>query len=44
VLLELTGPAGGRWALGRGAPAATVRADTVDCLRALSCRNDHPAL
>ncbi len=44
VLLELTGPAGGRWTLGQGAPVATVRADTVDYLRALSGRNDHPAL
>src|SRR5215204_5264330 len=44
VLLELTGPAGGRWALGDGSPVATVRADAVDYLRALSGRNDHPAL
>ena len=44
VLLELTGPAGGRWTLGQGAPVATVRADTVDYLRALSGRNDHPNL
>src|SRR6266702_378684 len=43
VLLELTGPAGGRWALGQGDPAATVRADTVDYLRALSGRNGHPS-
>jgi uncharacterized protein (TIGR03083 family) len=44
ALLELTGPAGGRWTLGQRAPAATVRADAVDYLRALSGRNDHPAL
>jgi MDMPI C-terminal domain len=44
VLLELTGPAGSRWTLGHGAPAATVRADAVDYLRALSGRNDHPDL
>jgi uncharacterized protein (TIGR03083 family) len=44
TLIELTGPAGGRWALGHGTPAATVRADTVDYLRALSGRNDHPDL
>src|SRR6266542_1679624 len=44
VLLELTGRAGGRWTLGQGAPVATVRADTVDYLRALSGRNDHPDL
>jgi uncharacterized protein (TIGR03083 family) len=44
VLLELTGPAGGSWALGQGPAAATIRADTVDYLRALSGRNDHPDL
>jgi uncharacterized protein (TIGR03083 family) len=44
VVLELTGPAGGRWALGDGSPVATVRADAVDYLRALSGRNDHPTL
>ena len=44
VLLELTGPAGGRWALGQGAPAATIHAEAVDYLRALSGRNDHPRL
>jgi uncharacterized protein (TIGR03083 family) len=44
VLLELTGPAGGRWALGQGSPVATVRADAIDYLRALSGRNDHPTL
>jgi uncharacterized protein (TIGR03083 family) len=44
VLLELTGPAGGRWRLGDGAPAATVRADAVGYLRAVSGRDDHPAL
>jgi uncharacterized protein (TIGR03083 family) len=44
VLLELTGPAGGRWTLGQGAPVATVRADAVDYLRVLSGRNDPPAL
>jgi hypothetical protein len=42
ALLELTGPAGGRWTLGHGAPAATIRADTIDYLRALSGRNNHP--
>src|SRR6266508_3999038 len=35
---------GGRRTLGQGAPVATVRADTVDYLRALSGRNDHPNL
>jgi uncharacterized protein (TIGR03083 family) len=45
VLLELSGPAGGCWTLGQDGPAAaTVRAGTVDYLRALSGRNDHPAL
>ena len=44
ILLELTGPAGGRWALGPSAPAATIHADTVDHLRTLSSRNDHPDL
>src|SRR5215471_5737064 len=44
LLLELTGPAGGRCSLGDGPPAATVQADAVDYLRALSGRNDHPDL
>ena len=44
AFLELTGPAGGRWSLGDGPPAATVQADAVDYLRALSGRNDHPDL
>jgi uncharacterized protein (TIGR03083 family) len=44
ILLELSGPAGGSWRLGHGHPAATVHADTVDYLRALSGRNDHPIL
>jgi uncharacterized protein (TIGR03083 family) len=44
VLLELGGPAGGRWRLGNDAPAATVRTDAVGYLRAVSGRDDHPAL
>jgi uncharacterized protein (TIGR03083 family) len=44
ALLELTGPAGGRWTLGHGAPAATIQADTIEYLRALSGRNNHPDL
>jgi uncharacterized protein (TIGR03083 family) len=44
MLLELTGPVGGRWTVGQSPPVATVRADTVDYLRALSGRNDHPDL
>ncbi len=30
MALELTGPAGGAWRVGRGVPAATVRMDAVD--------------
>jgi uncharacterized protein (TIGR03083 family) len=44
ALLELTGPAGGRWSLGNSPPAATVQADAVEYLRSLSGRNDHPDL
>ena len=43
TLLELTDPAGGRWTVRHGTPTATIRADTVDFLRARSGRND-PAL
>ncbi|MFH8572782.1 maleylpyruvate isomerase family mycothiol-dependent enzyme [Streptomyces sp. NPDC017993] len=38
TLLDLSGPAGGRWSLGRGAPAVTVRADAVALMRHLSGR------
>jgi hypothetical protein len=38
LVLELTGPAGGRWTLGAGRPDATVRLDAVECLRLLSGR------
>lgn len=44
VRLELTGPAGGAWSLGAGAPAATVTADPVDYLRTLAGRQPAPAL
>jgi hypothetical protein len=44
VLLELTGPAGGRWSLGYGTPLAAVRADAVDYMRALSGRDQDPTL
>jgi uncharacterized protein (TIGR03083 family) len=44
VALHLTGPAGGDWALGRGAPVAEVAADTVDYMRTLAGRNDSPDL
>ena len=44
VTLELTGPAGGTWTIGTGSPTATVRVDTVDYLRTLSGRNDHPTM
>ena len=40
VTLELTGPAGGSWAIGSGGPVAVVRADAVAYLRALSGRDD----
>lgn len=38
VVLELGGPAGGRWALGAGDPAATVRDDAVTYMRRLAGR------
>jgi uncharacterized protein (TIGR03083 family) len=38
VALELAGPAGGRWTLGPGDPAATVRADAIAFMRRLSGR------
>lgn len=38
VLLQLTGPAGGCYSLGDGAPVATVRADAIAYLRLLSGR------
>jgi uncharacterized protein (TIGR03083 family) len=44
VVLELTGPAGGSWALGDGSPVATARADAVGYLRSLAGRDDAPAL
>jgi uncharacterized protein (TIGR03083 family) len=44
VLLELGGPAGRRWRLGKDVPAATVRTDAVGYLRAVSGRDAHPAL
>jgi hypothetical protein len=37
-------PAGRRWRLGKDVPAATVRTDAVGYLRAVSGRDDHPAL
>jgi uncharacterized protein (TIGR03083 family) len=40
AVLELTGPAGGRWTLGSGNPAGTIQADAVDYMRALSGRAD----
>ncbi len=30
IALELEGPAGGKWRLGRGVPSATIRMDTLD--------------
>jgi uncharacterized protein (TIGR03083 family) len=38
ALLDLTGPAGGRWTLGTGAPAATLSADAIVYMRQLSGR------
>lgn len=42
--LELTGPAGGSWLMGDGAPAASIQVDTIDYLRSLSGRAEHPDL
>jgi uncharacterized protein (TIGR03083 family) len=38
VLVDLTGPAGGRWSLGTGTPVATLHADAVSYLQLLSGR------
>lgn len=38
ALLELTGPAGGRWLLGDGPPTATLTADAIVYMRHLSGR------
>ncbi|MFF8288461.1 maleylpyruvate isomerase family mycothiol-dependent enzyme [Streptomyces sp. NPDC016309] len=38
VFLDLSGPAGGRWTLGRGAPAVVVQTDAVTLMRHLSGR------
>ncbi|WP_336319534.1 maleylpyruvate isomerase family mycothiol-dependent enzyme [Streptomyces lavendofoliae] len=38
VFLDLSGPAGGRWTLGRGAPAVVVQTDAVTMMRHLSGR------
>jgi hypothetical protein len=38
VLLDLAGPAGGRWTLGSGAPTATLSADAIVYMRHLSGR------
>ncbi len=40
VLVEITGPAGGRWVVGDGTPAATVRADPAGFLRLVTNRPD----
>jgi hypothetical protein len=44
VLLELTGPAGGAWALGVGPPVTTIRADAIEYMRTLAGRNNQPVL
>jgi uncharacterized protein (TIGR03083 family) len=38
VLLEITGPAGGRWLAGNGPPTVTIRTDAVSYLRLVSGR------
>jgi uncharacterized protein (TIGR03083 family) len=38
VLLEITGPAGGRWLAGNGPPAVTIRTDAISYLRLVSGR------
>jgi hypothetical protein len=38
VLLEITGPAGGRWLAGHGPPTVTIRTDPVSYLRLVSGR------
>ncbi len=42
VLVEITGSAGGRWVVGDGSPAATVRADPVGFVRLVTdCPDGH---
>jgi uncharacterized protein (TIGR03083 family) len=38
VLLEITGPAGGRWLAGHGPPTCTIRTDAISYLRLVSGR------
>jgi hypothetical protein len=42
VILDLTGPAGGRWSLGQTTPTATIRSDPVSYLRLASGRPASP--
>ena len=44
VAIELTGLAGGSWALGAGGPATVVQADAVEYLRTLASRHDEVEL
>ena len=44
VVLELTGPAGGRYQLGSGEPVGTVRVDAVAYMRTVSGRDDAPVV
>lgn len=44
VHLELTGPAGGSWQLGEGAPIGTVQLDAVAYMRTISGRDNEPAI
>ncbi|MEU9886186.1 maleylpyruvate isomerase family mycothiol-dependent enzyme [Sphaerisporangium sp. NPDC051011] len=44
IALELTGPAGGSWVIGSGAPTAVIRTDAVAYMRALAGRDDDVTL
>jgi hypothetical protein len=44
LALELTGPAGGSWLVGDGEPAAAVRVDAVEYMRALAGRDTNVAV
>jgi uncharacterized protein (TIGR03083 family) len=43
ITLELTGPTGGRWTLGKAEPIATARTETLDYLWHISGRKAQPA-
>jgi len=44
IALELTGPAGGSWAIGSGEPVAVVRSDALEYMRALAGRDPEVTL